>query len=75
MRKVEFSLLGMDEGENGMLMYVPHQMKLLIKERSVTWERQDKKSMFINWHELETNKHMNRYVWYNMYVLPQSFQR
>lgn len=36
MRKVEFSILGIDEGENGMLMYIPHQMKLLIKERSVT---------------------------------------
>lgn len=32
MSRADFSILGIDEGENGMLMYVPHQMKLLIKK-------------------------------------------
>lgn len=29
MRKVEFSILGIDEGEDGMLMYIPHQIETL----------------------------------------------
>lgn len=48
MSRVDFSILGLDEGEKGILMYIPHQMKLLIKKRAFTWERQDKKSTFIN---------------------------
>lgn len=49
--------------ENGILMYIPHQAKLLII-KAVTWERQDKKSMFINLYELETNENMNTYFGY-----------
>lgn len=44
--------------ENGILVYIPHQEKLLII-KAVTWERQDQKSMFINLYELETNENMN----------------
>lgn len=55
MNRVEYSILGVDKEENAILMYIARPSKLLTMG-VVIWERQDKESIFINLHELDTNK-------------------
>lgn len=55
MNRVEYSSLGVDKEENAILMYIARPSKLLTMG-VVIWERQDKESIFINLHELDTNK-------------------
>lgn len=56
MSRVEYLILGIDKEENGILIYIPHQMESLII-RAITWE-----NMFTNLHELATSKNIN--FWY-----------